>query len=139
MPGGNKKGHTYLNKPAAETCSRFIHSSDCSATTSLVCISSIPAAFSINCFPSYLHLVSSGLCSSINVLIFRIAVYFEWIQILNWSACDFVAGNLRSCMASSLPLNNSSTISQFQFPSFLSLPFIKTYLPHLSSSLLYYS
>ena len=45
MPGGNKKGHTYLNKPAAETCSRFIHSSDCSATASLVCISSIPAAF----------------------------------------------------------------------------------------------
>ena len=135
MPGGNKKGHTYLNEPAAETCSRFIHSSDCSATTSLQYL----LLLSINCFPSYLHLVSSGLCSSINVLIFRIAVYFEWIQILNWSACDFVAGNLRSCMASSLPLNNSSTISLFQFPSFLSLPFIKTYLPHLSSSLLYYS
>ena len=110
------------------TSPRFIPSSDCSATISLVHISAV-VAVDLRGLYSFASTFSFFLLLFLNLLGgFPISKRSssECKYRIDRSMSDFGVCSLRPHLKSSLPLNNSSTIVMFHFPLFFSSSLIKT-------------
>ena len=105
----------------------FSHSSDCSATTSLVVAAAVLRdLYSLASTFSFLWISFSDLLVDFSMSQCSLSGCKYWIS---HSMFDFGVRSLTTRMTSSLPLYNYSTIPMLHFPLFYSSPLIKTTSP----------
>ena len=105
----------------------FSHSSDCSATTSLVVAAAVLRdLYSLASTFSFLWISFFDLLVDFSMSQCSLSGYKYWIS---HSMFDFGVRSLTTRMTSSLPLYNYSTIPMLHFPLFYSSPLIKATSP----------
>ena len=105
----------------------FSHSSDCSATTSLVVAAAVLRdLYSLASTFSFLWISFFDLLVDFSMSQCSLSGCKYWIS---HSMFDFGVRSLTTRMTSSLPLYNYSTIPMLHFPLFYSSPLIKTTSP----------